>query len=84
MAETQVRDWMHAGEIGNSRLWRLMGVEKPRDPRAEQLIVDGRQALRALRVIFAHVVLHAIGVGNEGDGHIRILEPIGAGSRGIQ
>ena len=40
-------------------------------PRRHQLILDGRQACRALGVSGTRVVASAVGMGKQGDGHGR-------------
>ena len=49
---------------------RQSWIEQRGDTRGDQLIVDGRQPRRTFRVVVAHVVLVAVGVIDEGDGHV--------------
>jgi len=64
---------MHAGEIGDPGLGRFVTLEQPRDSRGNQLILDRGKTRRTLRMVASHVVLAAVAVGNERDGHFSAM-----------
>ena len=64
-----VLDRMHAREllVGGER--RLVALQMLNNSRGDQLVFDRGEALRALRMVRAHVVLEAVRVGDECGGH---------------
>ena len=65
---------LDGGEIGERRLLALQRLERRRGER----IVDGAQAVGALRVTVAGVVLEAGGMGEKQRGHKMLWLPAGS------
>jgi hypothetical protein len=64
-----VLDGVHAGELARLGGRRLVAIEQPADARGDEMIFDGGEPGRALRMVCAHVVLGAVDVGNQRNCH---------------
>jgi hypothetical protein len=64
-----ILDRMDPGNLGIGGAWRLVPRKILGDPRCDHLVFDCGQARGAFGVMRAHVVLEAIGMGDEGRGH---------------
>jgi hypothetical protein len=72
---------MHPEELFPGRQRGLVHIEGLHQTRGDELILDGTEPCRTLRVMVPHVVAEAVGVTDEGSGHGGGIHEVGrAGS----
>ena len=65
----QIRHIVHAENLLARRLRGLGAGDEKLEPRRDQLVFDGPEALRSLWMALAHLMQKALGVRDESDGH---------------